>query len=397
MAVWVYLLFFKTNSGSNNTGASGTFTNLDLGDTTDPNLQNQNNDSNQNQQNSSEDEVLSERVGLHQLTTKHVAGYTEIQTNASATPIMYIVEQGVGHIYKIDLQSGAEERISATTFADTYTADISPNGKYVAIKTGYDQSPVVTFGLIDQESTAVQSRLENQNVVDFSFTKNNKLLYAVQRQHTIDVYSYDFVNDTNTNLFTIPFREASIVWGTTLNDTHYFYPKSAALLEGFVYAADSTTVRRIAIDGYGLSLAGNSTALIWSKKDREEYTSYKYFLDSSTELPLTVIPEKCTAVDTRLLCAADKDSQMNYTILDRWNKGLVDFTDTLYIIDGESVETLIDTEKETGRTVDVFKPEIGLHTNDWYFNNKVDQSLWMYAFPKNTGMDSASSSNQNII
>ena len=120
LLVWVYLLFFGTPKSSEQV-----INDLGFGDG-DAEILNNTIGS------STESMINTNRPKLRQLTTKPVAGFNEIlATNTEKLPTIYYVEMGTGHIYSINLDSGEETRISATTMAGTNIASITNTGEYV--------------------------------------------------------------------------------------------------------------------------------------------------------------------------------------------------------------------------------------------------------------------------
>ncbi len=380
LLVWVYILFIKDNSEDNNTGTSGTFTNLDIGDTgggsNDPNSEEPD-----NQEGTSTIDTLAPDK-LRQLTTKHVAGFSEI--NASTSDVVYIIEAGVGHIYEIDIFTGQERRISATTFPDTYSGDITSDGKYFALQTGYSANRNTHVGTIDSQS-AVQTRDLETGIVSYSFLDDSLLGYAVAGPNSVVVRTYDFEGDASETLFTIPFKEAAVVWGQTKAGPHYFFPKPAEGLEGFVYEFNDGAIRRLPLDGFNLTAYGSQHSALATYEENSKYQTsfYNKSSDENILLKRAVLPPKCVQTfDTYLVCGVDQNFKLDQSYLTRWQKGLIQFTDDVYRIDpktGESQE-IANTKAITGRVVDITKIEQGMKYNYVYFINKNDQTLWIYEY-----------------
>ena len=100
--IWVYLLFFGTpktvtevftDFGGSSETVIDQNNNIDLATTSDNTV------------------INTERKKLRQLTTKQVAGFSEIDEPITASlPSLYYVEMGTGHVYSIQLETGEEKR-----------------------------------------------------------------------------------------------------------------------------------------------------------------------------------------------------------------------------------------------------------------------------------------------
>lgn len=381
--VWAYVLFFQGRDGNNNTGASGIFSNLDIGDTTDtsvdPNL-----DVNGSNSNETSDIGAEDRAKLRQLTTKQVAGYSEI--NASSTDSVYFIEAGVGHVYAVDIFTGEEKRISVTTFADAYLGDVSENGHNFIIQSGYNSNPTTKVSTIDPETTTATGTKELEaGVKSFSFFADNRVGYAIQNSSSMTVRVFDFSTMSSETVFTIPFREATIVWGTDIAGPHYIYPSPAEGLEGFVFEYSNNVLHRLPIDGFGLSAYGDQDLAVASYKEDSKYQTTAYNRDTkeSSVLSRTMLTDKCTSVgNVKLVCGIDTDTTLDSLMLTRWYQGLIQNSDTLFEVSIEDniFTPIINMEEATGRIVDMMYAQQGTKTGFVYFQNKIDRSLWVYEY-----------------
>ena len=390
LLVWVYVLFIRGNfTEDNNTGSSGTFSNLDLEDTS---LDSNSNDSNQDDDTLlSSTTVTGERKKLRQLTTKRVAGFSEI--NASTTDVAYFIEAGVGHMYEVDIFTGQERRISATTFPDTYSGDITTDGKHFVLQTGYSNNRATHVGNIDTETQATtNTRQLEAGVVSHNFFENESIGYAVAGTNNVTIRSYDFETETSKTIFTIPFREASIVWGKNEQGPHYFFPKSASGLEGFVYEYSEGNMRRLPLDGFNLSAYGSEDIALATFVENSKFQTsiYQRKDNISTTLNQPLLPHKCLQTsDLALICGIDINTRLEESHFTIWQQGRLQFSDDINLIDqtnGASTE-LANTKAITGRVVDITKMEQGMKYGFVYFINKNDQTLWIYEYESTTVSD----------
>lgn len=384
LSIWVYLLFFSNQAQAPQepVQGSGAFNEFDLGtDAANP--------LNQNNSDSEPDTTIGENPNnydpeiLRQLTTKNVIGYSEVLY--ASTTFVYFMESGVGHIYSIDLSTGEEKRISATTIPDAREADFSPNGEYVAVKVGKDTGPNdLFFGTLNLEDVTVETTKLANSVTDFSFTKDNVLLYANLTNTSVVANSFEPVSEVNEVLFVTPFREASVRFTDIVAGPHYFFPKTSSLLEGFVYQVIDGTTTRLPADGYGLSANASLELLLVSKREKANFVSDLFLQESKDPIRLSksFIPEKCL-INTVLYCAGS-DTSLKYNATDEWLKGKTSFNDSLWSIrEGEPVE-LIDISAFSGREVDVYESSLGYRSSDWYFKNKQDNALWIFELSRLT-------------
>lgn len=378
LGVWVYVLFFGSPSNKN----PDTFANFNIGDTTDTSVV--------IEEEPMEDKPVVDRADtrrLRQLTTEPVVGYQEVLFTASSTPEILYIRAGTGHIYSIDDVSGEERQVSKTTFKSSVDGAITPNGKYMMVRSGSGMSGKIYVGEIDLNSTSVNSHEITENIVDFKATSDNTFLYAIKTNTSLIGVHYYPISDLSETIFTVPFREAAISWGDTAKDVHYVYPKASNKLEGFVYQIANGQLNRLPIDGYGLSASGNDSSVIYSEQEEESYKTFVYDTESktATELPFDFVPEKCTSLGStgsRLVCASEALTDYGYDFPDVWYRGDTSFVDVLREIDivglNPNIDLLVDIKAESGREVDV----VGLISNqdnsDLYFTNKNDQTLWQY-------------------
>lgn len=377
VAVWVYILFFKGQSTEQNT-----FTDLNFGDTTDTTYVPTDSTGDNDQQETVVDVTGPER--LRQLTTRPVVGYQDVMKDASSTPLVYYVESGTGHIYSIDLVTGQEKRVSGTTIPSSYQAAITPNGQFVLLQSGYGGSAEFVVGEISSTSESISVGIIDEAVISFADTTNNTFLYAVKTTNSVIAKEFDPVKGTAKTLFTVPFREAIIEWGRDASDAHYVYPKATNQLEGYGYKATAGVLKRLPADGYGFSLAGNSAGVIYSKQINGVYQSFIYGSeqDVTTPAPITVIPEKCTALlkDTTSLVCGGAIIKYDHTMPDSWYKGTVSFADELWLLDTANGvgEALVDITNETGRQMDIIDLGVSNDSDRAYFINSQDNILWLF-------------------
>lgn len=374
IAIWIYVLFFGTPKNLNEE-----FSDLTFGDTTDTSIVIDNTEVEEPVVN------LTSKKRLKQLTTKPVIGYQEVRKTASSTPEIYYTEAGTGHIFSIDLSSGEEKRVSGHTFPLSQKSSLTPDGKYLMIQSGSGSRSEFTVGQLSSTSdNKLITNTLDERIISFKSTNENTFLYAVQTDNSIIGKQYFPAKQKTETVFTIPFREALIDWGSNAKDTHYVYPKASSKLMGFLYEVKGTKIKRLPIDGYGLSAEGNESAVVFSKQNNGEYSSYLYHSDTkqSFQFGIDVIPEKCVfgeSPSTALICA-ETSEVYGMDTPDSWYRGETSYADNLWETetDGQGVTYIANTLEESGQALDITNLDLSYNNQFVYFINKNNQTLWLF-------------------
>ncbi|MBY0309713.1 hypothetical protein K2Q16_01020 [Patescibacteria group bacterium] len=322
---------------------------------------------------------------LRQLTTRPVAGYREVLKSASSTPELYYAEVGTGHIYSINLETGAEVRVSGTTIPEAVRADFSSDGRHVVIASGFSQGHTATIGELDASTGALTEVPFTDTLGDFRITEGGDLLYT-HPSNTLTGKTFSLSNRTTRTLFTLPFRDATISWGERVTDTHFVYPRPTMELEGFGYAINNGGLTRLPLSGFGFSLFGNESLVGANFLDKNDFVSVFYNRSTRNLIssPVRLLPEKCTfgtKNKTIVWCGASLQAT-GFGFPDTWYTGEVGFSDDIYEISltstSSSLTLITDTLIETGREVDIVDLRVNPTETQLYFINKNDSSLWAY-------------------
>jgi hypothetical protein len=320
---------------------------------------------------------------LRQLTTKAVAGYKEVAAAAGADPVIYYVEKGTGHIYSINLKTGAEARLSGTTIAQTSEADISKTGSFVVVASqGSNKNKSIFVGELNTTENSLDE-IFTETVHDFTLADSSgELLYTLPNEQSLVAYSYNISADTKKTLFTVPFREATIVWGNTATSSHYIYPKTSYALSGFLYEAKGSSLTRLPVEGFGFSAIANNEIILYSAHAGTAPASYVYNRKAKTKekLNTVLLPEKCDLPEsgTEFICGSEAIN-LPYEFPDQWHKGQLHFKDIMWSVTASSMTStmLVDTF-DSAREIDITMLEVNDNRSRVYFINKNDNTLWMY-------------------
>ncbi len=385
LAVWIYVLFFSSPQSS-----PDTFTDLELGNTTD--LTYVETDTTKVSEEPVVDVTSPER--LRQLTTRPTVGYQEVQATPSSTPAAFYIESGTGHVYSINLSTGEEKRVSATTIPSSRVGAISPNGRFVMIQSGVGARSSVIAGIISTSSESISVTPLDGHILSFSTTADNTFLIAIQNQSSVVAKEYFPTTNESKTLFTVPFREATISWGREADSSHYVYPKASSQLEGFLYEVKEGQLNRLPIDGFGLTASGNNEGVLFSRQSENVYRSYIYSNNQeTTPTGINFLTEKCSALATNpsgLFCGGSHTT-LNHDIPDAWYKGAVQYSDSLWEVDASTgiIVLLSSMTKESGRQIDIANIATNQKDSRVYFINKLDESLWLYerTLPNTNGLN----------
>jgi hypothetical protein len=311
---------------------------------------------------------------LRQLTLRQVAGYVPLEASTSTSRSVRFVEKGTGHIYSVPVDGDTEERLSNITIPNARQATISADGSYAAVYT--DNASSFTVVTLAHGSTALSSNTVDGSPISLTFTTDNTLLYAVKDGQSVVGYTYNVKTTDKKPLFSIPFREAVILWGDSEAGPHYVYPKTAEELEGYLYKTEANTLKRLPISGFGLSVKSQADNLLYTRFENGSSKSYVFKNNEETPLSVSFIPEKCSFRGQIFVCAIHGGEES--LSLTSWYRGEVESNDSLwYFIPDINYATSIENLSATaGRIIDVISP--ATTEKSLYFINNIDSGLWVY-------------------
>ena len=210
-------------------------------------------------------------------------------------------------------------------------------------------------------------------------TEAGNILYTSVTNSSVLARLYDSEAESTETVFETPFREATVDLNSTEAGPHIFYPKTSTVLESFVYEVTNGNLSRVPLDGYSFAAAVAGDTIIASSRTRSGMDTRQYDIETetTTNLSRVLVPEKCLATGGDLYCASETKDSINYQTLNQWFRGVEKFDDSLWHISETNTE-LVDIKDFSGRQVDVINGTIGAESSDWYFQNKNDNSLWIY-------------------
>ena len=324
---------------------------------------------------------------LRQLTTRPVIGFAEFKdtSNGTTTRLVRYAEAGTGNIYEINLASGEEIRLSNITVPNAESAAFSPNGNYIAVRSGYSTQSKIILLTLTTGSTSADSAMLNPQIVDYTFSNENELLYTILTPGGTAGSAYTPATKATRVLFTIPFQAVTMVWSHNPAIPHYAYPKTATDLYGYLYALKGGSIVRQPVDGLGLTAKANIEYVVTTAQTGNGApfsTVYNFATGKSDPIPAIFEPNKCVFAPTNstiMYCGYEmRTFSADYP--NDWYQGDVSFADNLWKIDlkNHSANQIVIPLKAAGREIDITNLDIGNDGEMLYFINKNDNTLWLY-------------------
>lgn len=325
-------------------------------------------------------DLESEKISLRQLTTKRVVGYREIAI-ASSSPQIYFSEAGTGHIYSLNLQNGVETKVSNVTIAGARVAQIAKDGAFAVVKATDNESAPLTVVVFKNGTT--ESFTIDEQVLEFTITDSNQLLYTISGPDGVLGRSYDLEGKVARTIFSVPFRQASVAWGNHSDSAHYVTPKTSRVLEGYLYKIEDNTIGRLPVSGYGLTVSPSNPFIAFTETKDDQYKLFLYNeeSDTSTEVNSFFFPPKCVFSSQQMMyCGQDERTGNDGLFPDNWYRGEVSYADTIWSLNLETLESkpLINTLDVSGRELDTVDFSLSGDEFSLYFKNKNDHTLWVY-------------------
>lgn len=372
LIVWGYLLFFGTPRD-----AGDVFSNFDFGPDDDASIVIE-------PEPVTPDQPVVDVKGpqLRQLTTRQVAGFKEVQTSTTSPHYLYYGEAGTGHIYRIDLVTGAEERVSNTTIPSAHHMSFSDDGSIIAARSGYTGTNDVIVGVMSA-SSSLETTILNETILDFTL-RDNTLMYLVPTPGGATARTRNIETFATRDLFTIPFSQATMVWGASADSTHYVYPRASFAAEGYLYEINGRTMTRLPISGNGLVADARDNDIIFAlRNDQKNLVGFSFTASGTIGISPTPLPEKCSfsVTDTTTVwCAQTYDIPLPNQYPDSWYQGLATYNDYIWEIDYTAgyATLLAKPEDRVGQMLDIIDMTTAASDEALFFINRVDNTLWMY-------------------
>lgn len=308
---------------------------------------------------------------LKQLTTRPVAGAVFVDGG-----IRY-AEQGTGHIYDINLQTGTETLQNGTTIPGARNAIFSDDGSYTAITMLDEGNEKTLVGKLssDTQFSGVTLPLGAKNIAFVN--ASGTLEYTLHEGSNTHGYSYNMLKEVDTMVFTLPLKDVRVLWG---NPT-YVYTTPSTKQEGYLYQVIKNNLHYVTKGGRGLASFTTHDGIMTTYSTGTFIESFLITSDGErVTQPLPYIPEKCVSGETFLYCAIPKETLNTQTFPDDWYMGDVSFNDSLWSVDttNQKAKVLVDFTDTSGRAIDVLKIGADREGKRVYLINKNDNTLWLF-------------------
>ncbi len=366
LGLWAYLMFFNTDE----TGTS-IFSNFGFDITEQP-----------------ENPILIDPVNpdpdvlidvsgeaLRQLTLRPVAGFTVVSSTSSL--FVRYAENGTGHIYEINLDSGEERRISGTTIPRVTEAYFSTSGEYVALvsESGYIRETFFGRIEISGSSGSVVGRSLPINIENIS-VGDNTISYSTNTTTGSGLFTFNGETLEQNQSQSLSLQDVIIYQS---GSEVFVHPKSSELLEGSLYKATNNSLEAVTPSSFGFVGFPTSDHFITTETDGEVLygVARAQIFPDLIELAIVPLPEKCDAIGSTLWCASPSE-QLTPDYIENWYKGNRNSQDIIWetnLVTG--ISTLkIDLFSTSNRPIDV--TQMNEEGGVLYFVNKIDGTLWQY-------------------
>jgi hypothetical protein len=313
---------------------------------------------------------------LTQITDTPVLSFAEIGTSSEAKVIY--VAAGTGHVFQYDPVTMNTTRISNITIQDAHNAVVSDDGAYVVVEAGpFVTSELAILTLPQGTSSDVSIFRLEQRAENVAIVEPDRLVFTVEENGTTVGRQFSLESQAFLgNLFTIPFSEAVLSWGSTAEGDHFVYPKPSDQLRGSVYRIVDGQLDRLPISSYGLSAISNQEYVFASDYESKQNI---LFASASREMSRTSdfsLAYKCTfnvSNTDQLLCAQNNQFVTEGAIIN-WLQGSLSTDDRLLFTNVNTFSlSVLDLANYSSRAFDIDK--IFFHENV-LIRNRVDQTLW---------------------
>ncbi len=322
-----------------------------------------------------------------------VAGARFITNEDGETTVRY-VEQKTGDTYEYSLATKTSERILQQTLLGVHSALWTKSGENVVLRflKEEDGETIIKTYAVSLEENAGSTTSVNKFLPDdlreivVSEAGTEQVVYLQKNKGDTFIMSENLDGTgERQQLFASPFGEWLVEWikdGLVVLTT-----KPSHNIDGYSYFVNTNngTMKKILGEIKGLTVltSPDATKILYAKSEKNVFDLVVYDIETKTEtsLELNTFPEKCVwgTENTNLLYCAVSNFSNNNDLPDDWYKGVVSFSDEIWLINTETGKTGIVTPMKefTGDGIDVTKISLSPEEDRLLFTNKKDRSLWM--------------------
>ncbi len=310
-----------------------------------------------------------------QITTKHLLRY---------------VARSNGYVYEIE-DSSMPLQISNVYIPNIYEASFGDKFATALLRfLRADQRTIATYSVPvpppnpDNTRTQKEGLYFSDNISALAPSPDGAQVARITNETNGALLSVtNTVNTKKIDILRTPFREWILSWPTA--KSIYLQTKASAQVPGFLYRVDTTEkkLRRVLgnINGLTASVSPSGTYIIYSQNSGNSFVTKLLNTKTNTtrNLSLTILPEKCTWLKSEDLICAGNTSVPEAAYPDAWYQGTVTFSDQLYRIYTSAAlyDTLYDN---SGTSYDMTNLSVDETLGVAYFIDKQTGILWQYSY-----------------
>ncbi len=315
---------------------------------------------------------------LRKIATTPSAG--AVMLSREGTTFVRYMERGTGHIFEVDTNSGATERITGTTIPRTTSAVWSPQGSRVILTTEDGTGGVRIFaGTIERadEGAGILTTSEIEgSAKSIAFASSSESVYYTTTTSGTGSTGYTHNLQTGKRVvrFTAPLRDMVVRWEPLLT----IYTTPSARVRGYAYRG--TPLLRLTGGVGGLMILPTNGGQVISYAQNKSLISRINTLDG-TVIGIPVFPEKCAAEKTgggHLWCGAPL-ALAPAMYPDSWYDGSISFDDSIWKVDLQtgSAAVMSNPSVDVHEAIDATDMQVNDAGTMLLFINKKDGSLWI--------------------
>ncbi len=298
------------------------------------------------------------------------------------------VETETGHIYEININTMKQKRVSNTTIPKIQEAFFEGNGEFVIVRYfNEDTKTINTFSakiIYDEDigEGSINGSFLTNNISSITSSKE-KIFYLEDLQ----TYSLGFIamfdGSEKKQIFNSPFTEWLTQWE---NKNIFITTKPSFATKGFMYSITEkgASFEKIIGNVFGLTTLVNNTGtkVLYSESTKGGFVlnSHNIKTKKTTRIPFETLPEKCVWSNdsVKFYCAVpERIERADYP--DDWYKGLLSFSDNIWVFDTETkvINILAEPYSLAQAKLDIIKPFLSEDGKYLFFTNKKDRVLWV--------------------
>ena len=300
------------------------------------------------------------------------------------------MKRETGHVYDTDIITMEERRVSNTTIPKVHEVLWGGSGTQAIVRYFDEESrEIKSFsGSIEYDEVIQEGSLNGvflpDNISNLSVSQDKeRIFYLIDEQSSVLGTTSNLDGSKKIQIFDFQFTEWLPQW---IGNYIFMTTKPSFGVKGYLYSLskNSGTMERILGNVFGLTtLVDNSGEnILYSESTQGGFSLYLFNIEggSTERVPFETLPEKCVWSEDgiKIYCAVPSFiPRMDYP--DTWYKGVVSFTDNIWVFDTKTktLDVLAEIETSTNTKMDITKLFLDEDGEYLFFTNKKDRSLWV--------------------